>query len=135
MSSLNRATILGNTGKDPEIRYTPEGKAIASFSVATTVRYRDKKTGERAEKTEWHRVAAFERLGEIVSEYVKKGSRIYIEGPLQTRKWTDKEGVERYSVQIVATKIVLLDGARAGEDHSTAPEELPAGVDGDDIPF
>lgn len=135
MSSLNRATILGNTGKDPEIRYTTDGKAIASFSVATTVRYKDKKTGERAEKTEWHRVVAFERLGEIVNEYVKKGSRIYVEGPLQTRKWTDKEGTERYSVQIVATKIVLLDGARAGDEHSTAVEELPAGVDDDDILF
>jgi len=135
MSSLNRATILGNTGKEPEIRYTVDNKAVASFSVATTVRYTDKKTGERAEKTEWHRVVAFERLGEIVSEYVKKGSRIYVEGPLQTRKWTDKEGTERYSVQIVATKIVLLDGARAGDEHSTPVEELPAGVDGDDIPF
>jgi single-strand DNA-binding protein len=80
-------------------------------------------------------VVAFERLGEIVNEYVKKGSRIYIEGPLQTRKWTDKEGTERYSVQIVATKIVLLDGARSGDEHSTPVEELPAGVDGDDIPF
>lgn len=143
MSFLNRATILGHCGRDPEIRYTPQGVAIASLSVATTVRYKDKKTGEAQEKTEWHRVSAFERLAEVISEYVRKGSKVYIEGPLQTRKWTDKEGTDRYTTQIVATKLILLDGTKAGthvqsdEDAtaaSEAAETSTADVD-EDVPF
>lgn len=131
MSSLNRATILGNVGKDPVIRYTGDAKPIASFDVATTVRFKQK-NGETGEKTEWHRISAFERLAEVIGQYVKKGSRIYIEGPLQTRKYTDKEGNDRYTVQIVAVKVILLDGPRGGTTETADDEAVMAD---DDIPL
>ena len=137
MSSLNRATLIGNLGRDPEIRYTPDGTAVANVSIATTIRYKDKK-GERQERTEWHRVSAFDRLAKVFEEYTGKGARVYVEGPLQTRKWTDKQGIERYTTQIAANKIVLLDGAKAGSEHAhDETGDTPPGVNvpDEDIPF
>ena len=96
MASLNKCTLIGNLGKDPEVRYTQDGKAVTSFSIATTEKWKDKVTGENREKTEWHRIVAFNRVGEICGEYLKKGSSIYAEGKLQTRSW-EKDGVTRYT--------------------------------------
>ena len=100
--SVNKVILVGNVGKDPEIRRTQDGKAIASFSIATSETWRDKNTGEKKERTEWHRIAVFnEGLCKVVEQYVKKGSKLYIEGQLQTRKWTDQAGVEKYSTEVV----------------------------------
>jgi single-strand DNA-binding protein len=110
MSGVNKVIILGNVGKDPEARVMPSGQAVANLSVATSEKFKDKETGEKREITEWHKVAAFGRLAEIINEYVHKGSKIYIEGKLRTRKWTDKEGKDRYSTEIIADQIQLLDG-------------------------
>jgi single-strand DNA-binding protein len=118
MSSVNRVTILGRVGKDPELRYATGGAAICNLSVATSRSWKDKTSGERQEETEWHRVALFERLAEVAGEYVKKGKQVYIEGRLKTRKWTDKDGVERYTTEIMATELVLLG---SGEDKGAAP--------------
>lgn len=125
--SINKCIILGNVGKDPEIRRTNDGRAIANLSVATSETWRDKATGERKEKTEWHRVVIFaEGLVKVVEQYVHKGSKIYIEGSLQTRKWTDQQGVEKYSTDIVLqgfnSQLVLLDGKPAEERQEQAPE-------------
>jgi single-strand DNA-binding protein len=113
--SLNKATIIGHAGKDAEVRYTGTGKAVASFSVATTDSWKDKTSGQMQEKTEWHNIVAWERLGEICGEYVKKGKRVYIEGRIQTRSYDDKEGVKRYSTEIVASDMILLDGGGSRE--------------------
>ena len=148
MASLNKAMIIGNLGRDPEIRYTQDGKAITSFSIATTDKWRDKATGENREKTEWHRVVAFDRLGEICGEYLSKGKQVYIEGRLQTRSW-EKDGVTRYTTEIIATGMQMLGsksaagdfqsggGARSGNDYggdSSSFDPSPSGPD-DDIPF
>jgi len=102
MSSVNKVIIVGNVGKDPEIRHTQDGKAIVNLSIATSETWRDKASGERKEKTEWHRVVIFnEGIAKVAEAYVKKGSKLYIEGQLQTRKWTDKDGVEKYSTEVV----------------------------------
>ncbi len=122
MASVNKVIVLGNCGKDPETRYMPEGGAITNVSIATTYRWKDRASGENKEETEWHRVAFFGRLGEIAGEYLKKGSPVYVEGRLRTRKWQDKEGHERYSTEIVAEQMQLL-GSRGG-----------AGAGGTDMP-
>jgi single-strand DNA-binding protein len=114
MASVNKVILVGNLGKDPEIRRTQDGKAIANLSIATSESWRDKNTGERKEKTEWHRVVIFnENLCKIVEAYLKKGSKVFLEGALQTRKWTDKDGVEKYSTEIVLqgfnSTLVMLD--------------------------
>lgn len=109
MSSVNKAIILGRVGKDPEARFMPDGKAITSLSVATSSSWKDK-SGEKQEQTEWHRVTAFGKLAEIINQYVKKGSLIYIEGRLTTKKYTDKAGVEKYSTEIVADQMQMLGG-------------------------
>lgn len=106
---INKVILIGNIGADPEIRYMPSGAAVATLSLATTESWKDKQTGEKQERTEWHRVVCFNRLGEIAGEYVKKGSRIYIEGRLQTRKWQDAQGQERYTTEIIANEMQLLD--------------------------
>ncbi len=113
MASLNKAMLIGNLGRDPEIRYTQDGKAVANFSIATTDKWRDKATGENREKTEWHRVVAFDRLGEICGEYLSRGKQIYIEGRLQTRSW-EKDGVTRYTTEIVADKMQMLGTKDSG---------------------
>ena len=115
--------IIGNLGRDPEVRYMPDGGAIANISVATTDTWKDK-SGEKQERTEWHRVAFFGELAEIAGEYLKKGSQVYVEGSLRTRKWQDKEGKERYTTEIVADRMQML-GSRAGGSESMAREEAP----------
>jgi single-strand DNA-binding protein len=113
MASLNKVMIIGNLGRDPEVRYTPDGAAIANISLATTSGWKDKNTGERKEETEWHRVVFYNKLAEIVGQYAKKGRPLYVEGRLKTRKWTDKDGVEKYTTEIVADQMQLL-GSREG---------------------
>jgi single-strand DNA-binding protein len=112
MASVNKVILVGNLGRDPETRYMPDGGAITNFSIATTEQWKDK-AGEKQEKTEWHRISTFQRLAEIAGEYLKKGSQVYIEGRLQTRKWTDKDGVEKYTTEIIADKMQML-GSRQG---------------------
>ena len=136
MASINKVIIVGNLGRDPEVRYTADNKAITNVSIATTDRYKDKHSGEQKEITEWHRVVFFNRLGEIAAEYLKKGSQVYIEGKLRTRKWTDKDGAEKYSTEIIADQLQML-GGRASEATSAtpAPKAKPADDLDDDIPF
>ncbi|MBI1942838.1 MAG: single-stranded DNA-binding protein [Betaproteobacteria bacterium] len=113
MASVNKAIIVGNLGRDPETRYMPDGAAITNISVATTFNWTDKASGEKKEETEWHRVMFRGRLAEIAGEYLKKGSQVYVEGRLRTRKWQDKEGKDRYTTEIVADTMQML-GSRAG---------------------
>jgi len=110
MASVNKVIIVGNLGRDPEIRYMPSGDAIANIAVATSFRSKDKNTGEQKEITEWHRISFFGRLAEIVGQYLKKGSSVYVEGRLQTRKYTDKDGVEKYATDIIAQEMQMLGG-------------------------
>jgi single-strand DNA-binding protein len=114
MASVNKVIIVGNLGKDPEVRYMPSGSAICNITVATSRQWKDKTSGERQEETEWHRVALFDRLAEIAGEYLKKGRPVYIEGRLKTRKYTDKDGVEKYTTEIVANEMQLLGGREGG---------------------
>jgi single-strand DNA-binding protein len=109
--SLNKATIIGHAGKDAEVRYTSSGKPVASFSVATSDSWKDKNSGQMQERTDWHNVVAWDRLAEICGEYVKKGKRVYIEGRIQNRSYDDKEGNKKYISEIVASDMILLDGA------------------------
>lgn len=111
---INKVIIVGNLGNDPEIRYTQSGTAIANISIATSETWKDKQTGEPREQTEWHRCVAYRRLAEIIGEYLKKGSKVYIEGRLQTRKWQDKEGIERYTTEIVVNDLQMLDSRSGG---------------------
>ena len=149
---VNKAIIVGNLGRDPEVRYTANGSAVANVTVATSESWKDKQSGERQERTEWHRVVFFGRLAEIAEEYLKKGSQFYIEGSIRTQKWQDKEsGQDRYTTEIVARDMQML-GARGGEasgasgdDYSGAASSATAGSGGgasgrdpdldDDIPF
>ena len=162
MASVNKVILIGNLGRDPETRYMPDGGAITNISVATTDVWKDK-NGEKQEKTEWHRVAFFGKLAEIAGEYLKKGSQVYVEGRLQTRKWQDKDGQDKYTTEIVADRMQMLGsrqgmgggdrdrgaggagGGGGGEDRSAAgaakPAAKPAAKGGkfddfeDDIPF
>ena len=153
MASINKVMLIGNLGKDPEIRYMPSGDAIANLTLATTENWKDK-AGEKQEKTEWHRISMFGRLAEIAGEYLKKGSSVYIEGKLQTRKWQDKEGNDRYTTEIVANEMKMLGSRPSGGDtsmdkpasssaKSARPAASPAAPSGnsgfddmeDDIPF
>ena len=110
---VNKVILVGNLGKDPESRYMPNGKAVTNFSVATTDSWKDKQTGEQREQTEWHNIVMYERLAEVAAEYLKKGSQVYIEGRLRTRKWQDKEGRDRYTTEVIANDMQML-GSRAG---------------------
>jgi single-strand DNA-binding protein len=110
MASVNKVIIVGNLGRDPEIRYMPSGDAIANIAVATSYKSKDRNTGEQKEQTEWHRISFFGRLAEIVGQYLKKGSSVYVEGRLQTRKYTDKDGIERYATDIIAENMQMLGG-------------------------
>jgi single-strand DNA-binding protein len=118
MASVNKVIIVGNLGRDPEIRYMPSGDAIANIAVATSYKSKDRNTGEQKELTEWHRISFFGRLAEIVGQYLKKGSSVYVEGRLQTRKYTDKDGVEKYATEIVAENMQMLGGRQGmgGDD-------------------
>ena len=121
MASVNKVILIGNLGRDPEVRYMPSGDAVANITIATTETWKDK-AGEKQEQTEWHRVAMFGKTAEIAGEYLKKGSQVYIEGKLQTRKWTDKEGQERYTTEIRADRMQML-GSRSGGSERMAPPE------------
>ncbi len=147
MASVNKAILIGNLGKDPDVRYAPNGDAITNITIATTESYKDK-SGEKQEKTEWHKIAFFGKLAEIAGEYLKKGSQVYIEGRIQTRKWHDKDGQDRYTTEIVADRMQML-GGRGEAQERPAPQhqerqqpQRPAqqskgGFDDmdDDIPF
>lgn len=123
---INKVILIGHAGGDPEVRYMPSGNAVATLSIATTESWKDKQTGERQDRTEWHRVVCFNRLGEIAGEYIKKGAKLYIEGSLRTRKWQDQQGQERYTTEIVAADLQMLDnknnaGYAPSSDFSSAP--------------
>lgn len=106
---INKVIIIGNLGADPEVRYTPNGNAVTNLNIATTTNWRDRQSGEMQEKTEWHRIVMFNRLAEVAGEYLKKGSKIYIDGSLRTRKWQDKNGQDRYTTEIIANEMQMLD--------------------------
>jgi single-strand DNA-binding protein len=156
MASVNKVILVGNLGRDPETRYSPDGAAITNVTIATSDRWKDKASGEMKEATEWHRVVFFGRLAEIAGEYLKKGRPVYVEGRLRTRKWTDKDGNERYTTEIVADNMQMLGsregaGAPADFDDGGAPSPRSGGREGgarapskpaqniadmdDDIPF
>ncbi len=138
MPSLNRVEVIGHFGKDPEIRYVSNGSAVANFSVATSEKWNDKQTGEKKEKTEWHNVVAWGKLGEIVGEYASKGRLVYVEGKLQTRKWDDKDGVTRYTTEIVASQVLMLDKGGHKPVNADPVRPRPAlneNMAGDEIPF
>lgn len=124
---VNKVTLLGNLGQDPEIRYMPDGSPVANLSLATGEVWKDKESGEQHEKTEWHRVVVFRKLAEIVGQYCKKGSKIYVEGKLQTRKWTDQQNIERYTTEIIANEIQLLpDGGQRNGPPPLGDKHPPA---------
>jgi len=127
MASINKVILIGNLGRDPEVRYAPSGSAICNITLATSRNWKNKDTGERQEDTEWHRVVFFDRLAEIAGEYLKKGRPVYVEGHLKTRKWTDKEGVEKYTTEIIADQMQLLGGreGRGGGDDGGSREDRP----------
>ena len=150
---INKVILVGNLGKDPETRYMPSGKAVTNFSIATSESWKDKQTGEQKEQTEWHNIVMYDRLAEIAAEYLRKGSQVYVEGRIRTRKWQDKEGRDRYTTEIVASEMQMM-GGRGGasgggmgagggggemRERSSAPEAAPAGAGptdfDDDIPF
>jgi single-strand DNA-binding protein len=131
MASVNKAIIVGNVGKDPESRYMPNGDAVCNLTLATSESWKDKTSGEKKEVTEWHRVVFYRKLAEIVAQYVKKGSPLYLEGRIRTRKWTDKEGQDRYTTEIEATEMQMLGGKQStidGEESKTfgGEENKPA---------
>ncbi len=156
---VNKVILIGNLGKDPEVKYAANGNAVANITLATSESWKDKNTGEQVDKTEWHRVVFFRRMAEIAAEYLKKGSKVYIEGKLQTRKWQDQSGQDRYTTEIVANDMQMLDsrGSSASFDQGynqnqsaaapaaqpqaqsapqqSAPAPAPAGDFDDDIPF
>jgi len=145
---INKVILIGNLGQDPDVRYMPNGNAVANVTLATSESWKDKNTGEAQERTEWHRVVFFRRLGEIVGEYCKKGSKIYVEGRLQTRKWQDKNGQDRYTTEIVADQMQMLDsrgggsasfdsgGSRPAQNSApSSPAPAPDADFDDDIPF
>lgn len=125
MASVNKVILVGNLGKDPDTRFLPDGKAVCNFSIATTDRWKDKASGETKEATEWHRISAFGRIAEICGEYLRKGSAVYIEGKLKTRKWQDKEGQDRYTTEIIADSMQMLGGKSQG-DSAGQREQRPA---------
>ena len=142
MAGINKAILIGRLGSDPEVRYTPSGVAVANFSIATSEEWKDRDTGEKKERTEWHRIVAWRRLGEICGEYLSKGKQVYVEGRIQTRSWDDRDGNKRYTTEIVATDVQFLGARDAAE--TTRPQGSPTsdfpgapgpGPDDDDIPF
>jgi single-strand DNA-binding protein len=144
---VNKVIIVGNLGNDPDTKYMPSGSAVTNLSVATNESWKDKATGEQKDRTEWHKVAMFGRLAEISAEYLRKGSQVYIEGKLRTRKWTDQQGNDRYTTEIIADEMQMLGGrtgggapAMDGPPQSSAPPQGSSGPSGsddfdDDIPF
>lgn len=117
MSSVNKVILIGRLGKDPEVRYMPNGEAVCNVSLATSETWKDK-SGEKQEKTEWHNLTAYRKLGEVIGEYLKKGSQIYVEGKLQTRKWQDKDGNDRWTTEIIVDEMTMLGGKSSGSNES-----------------
>lgn len=137
---VNKVILVGNLGKDPEVRYMPNGGAVANVTVATSEQWKDKQTGEQKERTEWHNVVFYQRLAEIVGEYLKKGSQIYVEGSLRTRKWQDKSGNDRYTTEIIASEMQMLGGRGGGGGGGSASfgggkSAGGGGGGGDEAPF
>ena len=144
---INKVILIGDLGQDPEVRYMPNGGAVCNITVATSETWKDKNTGENQERTEWHRVVMFRRLAEIAGEYLKKGSKVYLEGKLQTRKWQDQQGQDRYTTEIVADEMQMLDSRGGGsadfapsQPRQSAPKSQPQAAPADngfedDIPF
>ena len=152
---INKVILVGNLGQDPETRYMPSGKAVTNLRLATSDSWKDKQTGDMQERTEWHSIVMYDKLGEIAAEYLRKGSQVYIEGKIRTRKWQDKEGKDRYTTEVIADQMQMLGGRGGGggassepreprstqrqapaEDRSTAPvEDAGGGEFDDDIPF
>jgi single-strand DNA-binding protein len=150
---INKVILIGNVGADPELRYLPSGNAVTTLSVATSETWKDKQTGDKQERTEWHRVVCFNRLGEIAGEYIRKGTKLYLEGSLRTRKWQDQQGQDRYTTEIVANALQMLDGKggpsnydemssppQAQQQPPRKPQPAQAAQDAfdeldDDIPF
>jgi single-strand DNA-binding protein len=126
MASVNKVILIGNLGKDPEVRYTPNGNAVCNLRIATTRTWKNKDSGEKMEETEWHSVVLYDRQAEVAGEYLKKGRPVYIEGRLKTRKWQDKEGADRYTTEIVADSMQLL-GSREGTGGGATDEATPSG--------
>lgn len=147
MAGVNKVIILGNLGNDPEMRCMPNGEPVANISIATSETWNDKNTGEKRERTEWHRVVAYRRTAEIIGQYTRKGSKLYVEGKLQTRKWTDNNGVDRYTTEIIADSVQLLDSRRDDQDGQQGYQQQgyqqqqrqqhnpPPQQDFDDVPF
>ena len=134
MASVNKAIIVGNLGKDPEVKFLTNGDAVCSFSIATTDSWKDK-AGQKQEKTEWHNIVMYRKLAEIAGEYLKKGSPVYVEGALQTRKWTNKEGQDKYTTEIVANSMQMLGGKTLQqEQNNTSSGPAIEGAD-EDVPF
>lgn len=140
---INKVILVGNLGADPETRYMPSGSAVTNLSIATSEQWKDKQSGEQKERTEWHKVAMFNRLAEIAAEYLRKGSQVYIEGKLRTRKWQDRDGNDRWTTEIIADEMQMLGGRggggsapmSSGSGTSSAPPQPPADEFDDDIPF
>ncbi|OUW80957.1 MAG: single-stranded DNA-binding protein [Gammaproteobacteria bacterium TMED219] len=134
-NGLNKVLIIGNLGSDPEIKYTSSGSAVANLSIATSERWKDRNTGEQKEQVEWHRVVLFSRLAEIAEQYLKKGSKVFVEGKLQTRDWEDAEGKKRYTTEVIAREMTMLD-SRSGSDNASQPQSSsPENNFEEDIPF
>jgi len=140
---INKVILVGNLGADPETRYMPSGSAVTNLSIATSEQWKDKKTGEQQDRTEWHKVAMFNRLAEIAAEYLRKGSQVYIEGKLRTRKWQDRDGNDRWTTEIIADEMQMLGGRggggsapmSSGPGPSSPPPQSPPDEFEDDIPF
>lgn len=120
---INKVILVGNLGQDPETRYMPNGNPVTNVSVATSESWKDKQTGQQQERTEWHRVVLFNKLGEIAGQYLKKGSKVYVEGSLRTRKWQGQDGQDRYSTEIVASEMQMLDSRGGGGEYSQQPQD------------
>ena len=142
---INKVILVGNLGADPETRYMPSGSAVTNLSIATSEQWKDKQSGEQKERTEWHKVVMFDRLAEIAAEYLRKGSQVYVEGKLQTRKWQDRDGNDRWTTEVRANEMQMLGGrggggsapmsSGSGSGQSSAPPQPPADEFDDDIPF
>ncbi len=145
---VNKVILIGNLGADPEIRYMPNGSAVANISIATNESWKDKQTGELQERTEWHKVSLFDKLAQIVGEYLKKGSKVYVEGSIRTRKWQDQTGNDRYSTEIIANTMQMLDSKEIKSKGNMFPDSINASnpinntnhepmpvLESDDIPF
>ncbi len=141
MSGINKVMLIGRLGQDPEVRYTPSGVAVANFSIATSEEWKDKDSGQKQERTEWHKIVAWRRLGEICGEYLRKGSQVFIEGKLQTRTWEDSDGNKRYTTEIIAMNMQMLDSKGSSMSRPTdqiapgLPVNEPVSIPEDEIPF